>query len=165
MVSRKWQQHTIDQHDMLEVVNDAFSVEKVHGGAQEIPVQSLGKAQGAGSAGNVGNGDDFLERDDLDRRDNEDDVDVASEHGSKEDANHGKCPDGARDEGLFLLFILGHFLRRLRRNKLVSQKGRTCGFQDISPFHPHSPSPNHSLSCLPVPFSSVSRVVSEFRCV
>jgi len=45
MVRSEWQQHTIDQHNMLEVVNDAFSIEKVHGGTQEIPVQGLGKAQ------------------------------------------------------------------------------------------------------------------------
>jgi hypothetical protein len=30
---------------VLEIVDDALAIEKVHGGAEEIPVQRLGEAQ------------------------------------------------------------------------------------------------------------------------
>ena len=44
MVGSKWQEDLIDQDDVLEVVDDALAVEKVHGGTEEIPVESLGEA-------------------------------------------------------------------------------------------------------------------------
>lgn len=106
MVRSKRQQHTIDQHNMLEVVDDTLSIEKVHGGTQEVPVQGLGEAQRSSPAGNVGDGNDLLEGDDLNCSDDDNHIDVTGEHGSKEDANHGKGPDRAGDEGLLLLLIL-----------------------------------------------------------
>jgi len=44
MVGSKWQEDLIDQDDVLEVVDDALAVEEVHGGTEEIPVESLGEA-------------------------------------------------------------------------------------------------------------------------
>lgn len=39
MVGSQGQQNLIHQQDMLEVVDDTLSVQKVHGGGQEIPVK------------------------------------------------------------------------------------------------------------------------------
>ena len=38
MVGSKRQEDSIDQNNMLEVVNDALAVEKIHGGSKEVPV-------------------------------------------------------------------------------------------------------------------------------
>lgn len=107
MVRSEWQQYAVNQHYVLEVVDDTFPIEKVHGGTQKVPVQSLGKSQRPGSARDVGNGNDLFEGNDLDGGDNDDYVDVSSEHGAEEDSNHGKRPYGTGDEGLLLLLILG----------------------------------------------------------
>lgn len=92
---------------MLEIVNDALSVEKVHGGAEEIPVQGSGEGQILRSAGDVGDGYDFLEGDDLDSGNYADDVNVAGEHGCKETSYHDERPYCSSDEGLLLFFVLG----------------------------------------------------------
>ena len=89
---------------MLEVINDALAIEEVHGGAKEIPIQRFGETQTARAAGDIRDRNDFFEGDDLDSSDDDYDVDVAGEHGSKEDANHHEGPDGAGDESLLLLF-------------------------------------------------------------
>ncbi len=91
---------------MLEVVDDALAVEKVHGGAEEVPIQRLGEAQAAGLAGDIGYGNDFLEADDLDGGDDGDDVEVASAEGEEEAANHDQGPRGADDEVCLFLLIL-----------------------------------------------------------
>jgi hypothetical protein len=44
MVGGKGEQNPVDQDNVLEVVNHALAVEKVHCGAQKIPIQGLGKA-------------------------------------------------------------------------------------------------------------------------
>ena len=44
VMGRKRQQDLVNQDNMLEVVNDALPVQKVHGGPQEIPVQCFGEA-------------------------------------------------------------------------------------------------------------------------
>ena len=113
MMRSKRQQHPIDQHDMLKIINDTLAIEEIHSGAEEIPIQGLGKAERAGAGGDVGDGDDLLERDDLDGRHDDDDVDVAGEHAAEEDGDHDEGPDGAGDEGLFFLLVgrwLGWFL-------------------------------------------------------
>lgn len=53
VVGRKRQEDLVNEDNVLEVVDDAFAVEKVHGGAEEVPVQSLCKTQLASPAGDV----------------------------------------------------------------------------------------------------------------
>lgn len=98
---------------MLEVIDDAFSVQKIHGRSEEIPIQRLGKAEVLLSTGNVGNRDDLFKRDDLDRRDNGNDVYMAREHGEEKEPDHKKRPYRSSDEGLLLLFVIRQG-RRLR---------------------------------------------------
>ena len=127
------QQHLVDQDDVLEVVDDALAVEEVHGGGQPVPVEALGGAQISRPAGDAGDGDDFLERDDLDGRDDQDDVDVAHEESREEAADHDKGPEGARHEvgllllvlGILLLHLLFWALRFLGKSSLASSKHPT----------------------------------------
>lgn len=100
----QWQQHLVHQDHMLEIVDDGLSVEEVHGGGQPVPVEALGRPQLAGAARDARNGNDLAKRDDLDGRDDEDDVDVPHEQRGEEPPEHDKGPEGPRHEvGLFLL--------------------------------------------------------------
>lgn len=116
MVGGQGQEDAVDEHDMLEVVDDGLAVEEVHGGDEPVPVEVLGGPQLSRAAGHAGDGDDLLERDDLDDGYADDDVDVAREEGGEEEADHDEGPEGADDEvGLFLLVLgrlrgLVHFL-------------------------------------------------------
>ena len=92
---------------MLEIVDDRLAIEEVHGSRQPVPVETLSRSQGAGAAGNIGNGDDFFEGDDLDSGDDADDVDVAHEEGGEEERKHDKGPESARYEVGLFLFVLG----------------------------------------------------------
>jgi hypothetical protein len=88
VVGCQGQQNAINQQDVLKVIDDALSIEEVHGRSQEIPVQRLGEAQTPGPTRNVGNGNNLLEGYDLDGSDNNDNVDMAGEHGDEEAADH-----------------------------------------------------------------------------
>lgn len=92
MVGGQRKKHLVNKYNMLKVVDDALSIEKVHGGGEEIPVHTLRGAQRSGSAGNVGNGNDFLEGDDLDCSDNGNHVNVAHEQCAEEDSDHDQRP-------------------------------------------------------------------------
>lgn len=107
MVRRQGKQHLVDQEDMLKVVDDALSIQEVHGRSQEVPVQRLGKPDILLFTRGVGNGDDLLERDYLHRRHNANDVDVAGEHGNKEKRYHHERPYRPGNESLPLLLVLG----------------------------------------------------------
>lgn len=109
MVGGQGQQDPVDEQDMLEVVDDALAVQKVHGGAEKVPVERLGEAQTAGLAGDVGDGDDLLEADDLHGGDDGDDVEVASAEGEEEAANHDERPCCADDEVCLFLLVLALF--------------------------------------------------------
>ena len=61
VVGSKREEDLVDEDNVLEVVNDALSVQEVHCRTQEIPVQALRKPQAPGAARYVGNGDDLLE--------------------------------------------------------------------------------------------------------
>lgn len=116
MVGGQRKKDLVDQNNMLKVVNDRLAVEEVHGCRKPIPVQALGRSERSRATGNVGDGDDFLEGNNLDCGDDTDDVDMAHEECAEEDDKHDQGPKGSGDEvGLFLL-ILGLFLfgRRLR---------------------------------------------------
>lgn len=110
MVSSERKQDLVDQDNMLKVVDDALSIEEVHGGGEPVPVQALGRAQGPGAAWNVGDGDDFFERDDLNSGDDANHVDMAHEKRKEKDGYHDKGPDRSSPEvGPFLL-VLGLLL-------------------------------------------------------
>ena len=106
MVSRHDLQRPVKEDDVPKVVDEALAVEEVHGRAQKVPVQSLGEAQVAGLARNIGNGDDFLERDNLYSSDDEDDVYVAHEQRKEEAANHDERPQRTRNEVCLFLFVV-----------------------------------------------------------
>lgn len=110
MMRRERQQHPINQNHMFEIINHTLPIQKIHRRAQKIPIQRLGEAQAARAGGDVGDGDDFFEADDLDGGDDDEDVDVAGEHAAEEDADHDEGPGGAGDEGLFLLGVVVGFL-------------------------------------------------------
>ena len=92
---------------MFEVVDDAFAVKKVHGGSQKVPIERSCEGQVLRSARYVGNGNDFLERDDLNGRHYPDHIDVTGEHGAKKSADHYESPYRPGDESLLLLVIIG----------------------------------------------------------
>jgi len=96
---------------VLEVVDDALAVEKVHCGAEKVPVKRFCEAQAACFAGHIGNGNDLFEGDDLDGGDDDDDEEVAGAESPEEARDHDQRPYGARDEVcLFLLILaLGQF--------------------------------------------------------
>jgi hypothetical protein len=77
MVVGKRQQDLVDENNVFEVVYQALAVQKVHCGAEEIPVQRFCKAQASGAAGNINDAHDLLEGNDLDGCYYEDDVDMA----------------------------------------------------------------------------------------
>jgi hypothetical protein len=106
VVSSQGKKNPIDQQDVFEVVDDTFSIEKIHDSAQEIPVQRLCKAQTARPTWHICYGNHLLEGDDLDGGDGDDDVDVAGEQGYEEAGNHDKGPYCARDEVCLFLLIL-----------------------------------------------------------
>lgn len=110
MMRCKRQEHAIDQHDVLEVVDYALAVQEVHRRAQKVPIQCLREAQRTRSTGHIGDSYHLLEADDLYRRYDDDHVNMAGEHAAEEDGNHDQSPDGAGDEGLSLLFGFGGLL-------------------------------------------------------
>jgi len=106
VVGCKWQENFVDQDNVLEVVNNTFSIEKVHCRCQPIPVERLCKSQPPRATRDVCNGDNFLEGDDLYCRDQRNDVYVPHKHSTKEGAYHDQRPYGSRDEGCLFLFVL-----------------------------------------------------------
>jgi hypothetical protein len=67
---------------VFKVVEDAFSIQEVHGDAQEIPVQGFCEPQASSSTGDVDNTDNFFEGNDLNCSDDYDYVDMACEQGT-----------------------------------------------------------------------------------
>lgn len=106
MVGSQREQDAVDQQNVLEVIDDALAIEEVHGGAEKVPVQRLGEAQAAGLTGHICDGDDLLERYNLYRCDDDDDVDVAGAENPEEAKNHDERPYGACYEVGLLLLVL-----------------------------------------------------------
>jgi hypothetical protein len=137
VVGGQREQDTVNEQNVLEVVDDAFAVEKVHGSAEEVPVERFGEAQTAGLAGHIGNCNYLLEGYDLHRRDNDDDVDVAGAEDPEEAENHDERPYRAGYEvGLFLL-VLGRgqlWSLRLSAGYLCLAEGFKCTAGAATPF-------------------------------
>jgi hypothetical protein len=106
VVGSQGKQQTVHHQNVLEVVYDTFAVQKVHGSAEEIPVERLGKAQTPGFAGDVCDGNDLLEGYDLDGGDDDDNVEVAGSEGQEEEGNHNEGPYCARYEVCLFLLVL-----------------------------------------------------------
>lgn len=106
MVGGQRQENLVYQNNVLEVVDDSLAVQEVHGRCQPVPVEALCRSEGTGATGDIGNGNDLLEGDDLDCGDDEDDVDVAHEQRSEEASEHDERPEGARHEVGLLLLVL-----------------------------------------------------------
>lgn len=92
---------------MLEIVDHAFSVQVVHCRPKEIPVQTPCEGKIFGSAWHIRYGNNLLEGDDLDKRNDPDQIYMTREKGKEEGSDHDKGPYRASNEGLFLLFVIG----------------------------------------------------------
>ena len=130
MVSCKRQKNLIHKQNMLEVVDDTLAVQKVHGDAEEIPVERLCEAQATGLAWHICNGNDLLEGDDLDGGHGNHYEDVTGAQGPEEASDHDEGPYCARYEVCLFLFILalGLFLDELgacQYVKLQADRGQT----------------------------------------
>lgn len=110
MVSGQRQQDLVNQNNVFEVVNDSLAVEKVHGSCQPVPVETLSRSKGASTAGDVGDGNNLLERDDLYSGNNGNNVDVSHKERGKEQGEHDKGPESASYEVGLFLFVLGLLL-------------------------------------------------------
>ena len=62
---RQWKQHLVNKQDVLKVVDDALSVQEIHGGRQKVPIQRFGEPQVLFLIWDTGDSDNFLEGDDL----------------------------------------------------------------------------------------------------
>lgn len=91
---------------MFEIVDDAFAIEEVHCGRQEVPVQGLSQRKILRFSGYGRDCNDFFEGDDLDSGHHGDDVNVTCKHGGEEGCYHYQRPYCACDEGLLFLFVL-----------------------------------------------------------
>lgn len=107
VVSRQREKNLVDQQDVLEVVDDTFTVEIIHCGAQKIPVQGLCEPQASRSTRYVGDGNNLFEGYYLDSGNNYYDIDVAGEQDPEEECNHNKGPYCSSDEVLLLFLVLG----------------------------------------------------------
>lgn len=90
---------------MLEVVYYALPVEKVHGRSQKVPIQGPRKSQVFCFTRHVGDGNDLLERYNLDASDDGDEVQMAREHCREEATNHDKSPYRSGNEICLFLLI------------------------------------------------------------
>lgn len=134
VMSCQRQQNLVHEQNVLEIVDDALPVQEVHGRREEVPVQGLGEAEVLLLARDVGDGNNFLERDDLDGSYKPDDVDVAGEHGDEKAGNHHEGPYRPGNEGLFLFLVFGlsGFLRN-QRNALEIRYGSQVQQDSSSP--------------------------------
>lgn len=106
MVRCKGQQNLVDEENMFEVIEDTLSVQVIHGDGKKVPVQGSCQGKILLLGWDLRDSDDFFEGDDLNGSNDHDDVDVASEHRTKEAGNHDKRPYCSCVEGGLLLFIL-----------------------------------------------------------
>lgn len=107
VVSSQREEDLVEKHNVLEVIDNTFAVEKVHCRRQPVPVQALGTLEVPSSTRYARNRNYLLERYYLDRGYYCEDVDVPHKEGEKEAANHNECPESSSDEVGLLLFIFG----------------------------------------------------------
>ena len=106
VMSSQRKQQPVNHQNMLEVVDDALAVQKVHCGAEKVPVERLCEAQAAGLAGHVCDCNNLLEGYALDGGDHDDYEEVASAESPEEGGNHDEGPYCAGDEVCLFLLIL-----------------------------------------------------------
>ena len=107
VMRRKREKHSIHQQNMLEIVDDALSIQIIHCRSQEIPIERFCKSQVLRFAGDIGDSNDLLERHDLDSGDQDNKVEVAGKQGHEEPGNHYERPYRPGNKGLLLLFVIG----------------------------------------------------------
>ena len=139
VMRRKGEQHSIHQQNMLEIVDDALSIQEIHRRGQEIPIERLCKPQVLRSARNVGDSYDLLEGHNLDSCDQDNKVEVAGKEGHEEPSNHYKRPYRPGNKSLFLLLVIGELsfggtgFLQIKRSGLVSfilsTPGVSCKFR------------------------------------
>lgn len=122
MMGCEWNEHFVNEQDMLEVVDNAFSVKKIHGRRKEIPVQRFSKSEILRFAGDVGYGNNLLKRHNLNSGNDTNHVYMAGKQCHEKAGDHDKRPYRTGDKGLFLLFIIGErrgfgFVFRLMKQK------------------------------------------------
>lgn len=103
MMSCKRQEYSVHQNNVLEVIDNALTVQEVHCDTEEVPVERFREPQTPCSRRNIADRDDFLEAYDLHRCHNDDQVQMPSEHRAEEATDHDERPYGTRYEGLLLL--------------------------------------------------------------
>lgn len=103
---RKGQKDLVHEQNMLEVINDTFTIQKVHCYGKEVPIQRPRQWEVLLLGRDLGNVDDLFEADDLDGSNQEENVDMSAEHSQEETSNHCQSPYCTSDKGLFLLLIL-----------------------------------------------------------
>lgn len=99
------QQDLVYQQNVLEIVDNALSVQEVHCDGKEVPVQRPRQWEILPFGGHLCDVDDLLEADDLNSSDQEENVNVSAEHGQEEAPDHCQGPYRTSDKGLFLLLI------------------------------------------------------------
>lgn len=112
VVCRERQKNLVHQDDVLEVVDHTLAVQEVHGGSEEVPVESLCEAQTARPRRHICNRNDLLVANNLHGGHNDEHIDVAREHRSEEEGDHDKSPDRACNESLLLLLVFRQLLDR-----------------------------------------------------
>lgn len=106
MVGRKGEQYSIDKHNVLKVVYHTLPIQEIHRRPKKVPVKRPCESKILSSARDVCNGNNFLEGNDLNRRDYCNDINMAGEHGNKEASDHYKRPYCPSNESLLFLLVL-----------------------------------------------------------
>lgn len=91
---------------MLEIIDHALTVQEVHGGGKEIPIQTLCELQLLLPGRHICDSDNLFEGYDLHSADQRHDVKMARRHSPEKGSYHHQCPYRASYESLFLLFVL-----------------------------------------------------------
>lgn len=95
----------VHEEDVFEIVYDTFSIEKVHCGCEEVPIDGPGVRQIPRLRWYLSNGNNFFEGDHLNSGNDHEDVDVSGKHGCEEASNHSKGPYRSGNEGCLFLLI------------------------------------------------------------
>ena len=118
MINGKREQKRVDKNNMLEVVNDRFTLEEINSRGEEVPIEcptprKLLFYRWLGRKSN-----DFLERKNLNENNETNNVYMTGSNDQEEATNHHQSPYCSNDKVLFLLFLLIDSDRRLLQSDL-----------------------------------------------
>lgn len=130
VVGHEEQSDAVCKQVFLEKVKDIGGVQKVHRRHQKVPIEQLGEGDFLISRRFQREGDDLLERQDLQHQDKDDQREMAAGKHQEEAADHDERPDGSRDKRqLLLLGLVDHrlvqflLLRRGLRDDVTASVG------------------------------------------